>query len=595
MFSPEDDPGENQFGSSSKNLPYSPDIHLKTAIRIYERQLFIGRINESESPAPPAIRFSADELKSYFYQHDSTFSINSEDYYGYILTPKLSRKGFANSENSQLKENIEIAKQLTLVGDQILFKNLSDSGQKKRLRSSINQFSIPEELRSWYQYRNLWEEIRDDMKTQQIRKNYKFTKISNDLLEFDVITNAFFALLSNNQKDYWIFDYSQVLMLTDTIATRYLSLMYCHLENILKITPMPLVQDLLKVYDWGDSLLKAHGNNAYTYIKDLEPVAIAVFLSKWEKLDISSRFYEGLIDDAKTEPAHERAMRDLFRLFSDVSHHPNILFELFGTYRHFGHPTVDEIKGIEVLKENSRIELPLEEDCLLKVSGAFNRTFILEFIRKHRRWPKVKLIDESKSKDLQTLVKNKPLGFSEYDLDISIQDWANLEFEQEFQFDDFEDFTVLLSDTAISPYRSHWYSIYSKDLTKFAAPPDMEESRRVLIEILKRPKVSCKKIRETIQSQNIPHEWLVIGLHSKERELKIKSRLFAMMVLEMRLYFGMTEKNIAEKIFPYIPFQTMTWTDSDLLKVLLNLSEMHTKNKLRTKTFLSIVFSLDFN
>lgn len=121
----------------------------------------------------------------------------------------------------------------------------------------------------------------------------------------------------------------------------------------------------------------------------------------------------------------------------------------------------------------------------------------------------------------------------------------------------------------------------------------MEESRRVLIEILKRPEVSCKKIRETIQSKNIPEEWLVIGLHSKERELKIKSRLFAMMVLEMRLYFGMTEKNIAEKIFPYIPFQTMTWTDSDLLKVLLNLSEMHTKNKLKTKTFLSIVISLD--
>lgn len=245
--------------------------------------------------------------------------------------------------------------------------------------------------------------------------------------------------------------------------------------------------------------------------------------------------------------------------------------------------TVDELKGIEVLKDNSRIELPLDEDCLLKVSGAFNRTFILEFIRKHRRWPKVKVVDESQSKDLQTLVRNKPLGFSEYDLNISIQDWANLEFEQEFQFDDFEDFTVLLSDTAISPYRSHWYSIYSKDLTKFTAPPDMEESRWVLIEILKRPQVSCKKIRETIQSRNIPNEWLVIGLHSKERELKMKSRLFAMMVLEMRLYFGMTEKNIAEKIFPYIPFQTMTWTDSDLLKVLLNLSEMHTKNKLRTK------------
>lgn len=132
-------------------------------------------------------------------------------------------------------------------------------------------------------------------------------------------------------------------------------------------------------------------------------------------------------------------------------------------------------------------------------------------------------------------------------------------------------------------------------MTKFAEPPDIDESRRVLIEILKRPEVSCKKIREAIQSQNIPEAWLVIGHHSKERELKIKARLFAMMVLEMRLYFGMTRKEYSRKIFPYIPFQTMTWSDSDLLKVLLNLSEMHTKNKLKTKNVLSIVISLDFN
>lgn len=68
-----------------------------------------------------------------------------------------------------------------------------------------------------------------------------------------------------------------------------------------------------------------------------------------------------------------------------------------------------------------------------------------------------------------------------------------------------------------------------------------------------------------------------------------------MLVLEMRLYFAMTEKNIAEKIFPYIPFQTMTWSDSDLLKVLLDLSKLHRKNKTGSKNTLSVVVSLDFN
>lgn len=63
---------------------------------------------------------------------------------------------------------------------------------------------------------------------------------------------------------------------------------------------------------------------------------------------------------------------------------------------------------------------------------------------------------------------------------------------------------MLLSDTAISPYRSHWYSIYSKNLTKFDAPPGMEESRRVLIEILKRPEISCKKSGKLFRVRTYP-------------------------------------------------------------------------------------------
>lgn len=167
-------------------------------------------------------------------------------------------------------------------------------------------------------------------------------------------------------------------------------------------------------------MLNKHGNNAYSYIKDLEPIAIAVFLAKWERLEISNRFYKGLLEDAKSDQNHLTAMIDHFDLLSKISTHPNVLLEIFGAYRHFGHPTVDEIKRIEVLRENSRLNLPLKKVCLLKVSGAFNRTVILEFIRKHRRWPKVHITDQAKSKDLQILLKNQPLGFSEYDLNITI-------------------------------------------------------------------------------------------------------------------------------------------------------------------------------
>lgn len=69
----------------------------------------------------------------------------------------------------------------------------------------------------------------------------------------------------------------------------------------------------------------------------------------------------------------------------------------------------------------------------------------------------------------------------------------------------------------------------------------------------------------------------MVGFHSKERELKIKSRLFSMLCLEIRLFFNMTEKNISDQIFPYIPYQTMTWNDSDLQKAMLDLSSLHSK------------------
>lgn len=62
----------------------------------------------------------------------------------------------------------------------------------------------------------------------------------------------------------------------------------------------------------------------------------------------------------------------------------------------------------------------------------------------------------------------------------------------------------------------------------------------------------------------------------------------------MRLYFAMTEKNLAEKIFPYIPYQTMTWTDAELTKVLLDLTSFPSLSRLKSQ-FVYAIVSLDFN
>ena len=77
--------------------------------------------------------------------------------------------------------------------------------------------------------------------------------------------------------------------------------------------------------------------------------------------------------------------------------------------------------------------------------------------------------------------------------------------------------------------------MYSQDLINLKNTGIMKESRRVLMEILSRKDIDIQLIYKTIQGRKVPDYWKVVGLHSKERELKINSRLFAMMVL-MGLY-----------------------------------------------------------
>lgn len=91
--------------------------------------------------------------------------------------------------------------------------------------------------------------------------------------------------------------------------------------------------------------------------------------------------------------------------------------------------------------------------------------------------------------------------------------------------------------------------------------------------MLDKGKVDVKGICETIMRRETPQNWNILLLHAKEREMKVDPRLFAMMVLEMRLYFCVTEANIAKNIMPYFPQQTMTMTEIDLIHRLLFLTK----------------------
>ncbi|KAI1005197.1 hypothetical protein K3495_g3021 [Podosphaera aphanis] len=127
------------------------------------------------------------------------------------------------------------------------------------------------------------------------------------------------------------------------------------------------------------------------------------------------------------------------------------------------------------------------------------------------------------------------------------------------EFDYYDNYLDLMDDKAISHYVSEFRTTWRKSVKP-------RSHRRLLLEMLSRPEVSIKAIIQLIESGHIPEDWLIVSLYPKEREFKLAARMLSIMVFEMRAFFACIEANLAEKVFPCIPQQTMTLTKNKMIQ-----------------------------
>lgn len=74
------------------------------------------------------------------------------------------------------------------------------------------------------------------------------------------------------------------------------------------------------------------------------------------------------------------------------------------------------------------------------------------------------------------------------------------------------------------------------------------------------------ELLNNIDKNGLSNEDLVIGLRSKEREIKEDARLFALNTIKSRMYFVTTEKLIADHMIRFFLFQTMEDSSLKLIK-----------------------------
>ncbi|QWY81613.1 MAG: RNA-dependent RNA polymerase [Arlivirus sp. XZN142933] len=422
--------------------------------------------------------------------------------------------------------------------------------------------------------------IRDRMVDKQGKQDYTWNSYSL-FQEADIVYNGWFLILNTGEK--YIMDYEYVLMLCDLSIMRYNVREITIISNKIRDEDLPDISIIDDIFKWFDDTLDIFGNESYNIFKMYESICIGVYQLKYETYSSCRELLNNILKQNEDTGYLER-LKALAQII-ERSKNPNQIFELFGLFRFGGHPIVNESAGCEKQKNLTRQEIEIDEDVMILSFGCFVRTFIINYVKKNKMWPDID-IDKTEENiinmsldpdDFITYLKQNSLVFTHFDEHKDYRLWSCVHFNRLFIYNDFEDFTELLSDTSISAELESFMTAYDKNLID----PDLNfcdkkpQFKRTLMGLLMSKDFDLKEIRKVFETGNIPESWKVVALHSKERELKIEPRLFAMFCLQLRMLFAGMEKNLADGIFKYIETQTMTMSESELNDRLTSMTNPH--------------------
>ncbi|QMP82314.1 RNA-dependent RNA polymerase [Coleopteran arli-related virus OKIAV107] len=459
----------------------------------------------------------------------------------------------------------------------------------KDIKLSVEEAPLTEEILRLYSVKQNWELIRLRMQKKRINKDTSWSLIKHDCSNHfkTIYVSQHYAIIGNKDDfDQWMLDYDQVMMISDTLIGRVFSILY------LEITPDSVkykfdTSILTEIYKTWDRLFANYGNDTYKIVKAWEPIIQGLLLKNHDPLRISSDFLPSVVKDY--DDILRPHITDQINYLSQLSLNEYQLSELHGIYRHWGHPTVDEAAGCSKVKNIAKNRSFPKIKMLKKAKGIFARHFCISFIQGHGRWPRVNLLKiRSKKGPLYKAIENNITNINFFSPRFSLHDWEEVEFMKEFEFDYHIDYLDVCEDKAISPYLNDLPTIYAKESLGWD-PGKPTSSRRVLLELMRKTTVSPVDICKKIMNREVPDQWKIILVHSKEREIKIEPRLFAMFVLEMRIYYCITEANISNTIFRYFPQQTMTLSENELTKRLYSMA-----NDDSTDLTLPVFMSIDF-
>nr|AUM82587.1 RNA-dependent RNA polymerase [European bat lyssavirus 2] len=383
-----------------------------------------------------------------------------------------------------------------------------------------------------------------------------------------------------------LFDRNYTLMLKDLFLSRFNSLL------ILLSPPEPrysedLISQLCQLYIAGDNVLSTCGNSGYDVIKMLEPYVVNSLVQRAEgfrPMIHSLGDFPTFIKDkvSQLEGTFGPSARNFFFVLDQLDNIHDLVF-VYGCYRHWGHPYIDYRKGLSKLYDQVHVKKVIDGDYQECLASDLAKRILRWGFDKYSKWyldPKLLEKDHPLIPYIQT--QTWP---PKHIVDIVGNTWHKLPITQIFEIPESMDPSEILDDKSHSFTRTKLASWLS-DHRGGPVP-----SEKVIITALSRPPVNPREFLKSIDLGGLPDDDLIIGLKPKERELKIEGRFFALMSWNLRLYFVITEKLLANYILPL--FDALTMTDN-LNKVFKKLIDRVTGQGLQDYSRVTYAFHLDY-
>lgn len=386
------------------------------------------------------------------------------------------------------------------------------------------------------------------------------------------------------------FDSDWLRMVCDLYSERFLLYMGSVVGHEMNPLHYPEWVLISAIIDWGDEILEEYGNGGFKLLKAYEALCIGYLQSTCKSEIVScTQFLENTISDLILENISFQIHIDKLILLLEKIESSHHLTQLYGMHRIWGHPLVDNEKGMEKVMLIGRKNIARSDVVALEAGRSFKTMFCREYRKKNGIYPKV-VPGES---DLHSLLeKNSADALDSRLCDLS--DWDDIQFMPCFEIPETFNLSMVVADKAISLTKSEL-----KRNIKMRRTVMNQEKRRGVLRWINDQSVKPREFLQDVNDGLFPDDHKIIGLTPKERELNPTPRMFALMSHLMRIYVVVTEQLLSDHILQFFPQITMTDSLLDLTKKLYTTVKPQAESKGPRKkrahwTSKTVCVSLDF-